>query len=104
MAGINLIIDSYKELSNNKLVLKKSNTANRVTIIPYEMTSYQPLIDHCEQFVPDEWRNTIQNLYQQERELIRTRQKLIAAYKLTLQPILDAEIALFPSTHPEFFI
>lgn len=104
MQGINLIIDAYKGGGNNGLILKKSNTVNRVTVIPYEMVSYQSLIDHCEQFVPDEWRNTIQDLYHQERAIIQKRQKLIAEYKVKLCPILDAEIAQFPSTHPEYFI
>lgn len=105
MAGINLVIDQYvkRQSSLGSISLCKSN-ANHIATIPYHMESYTPLLDHLSSLVLPEWQAEITSILQEERDLIKRRQSLMASYKEQLATLLPPLIDQFKTDHPEYFI
>lgn len=91
-------------LHNDRLLMQKSNGPAGIIEVPYHMEDYSTLISECTKHIPTEWQQTIDSLYQQERQLIKYRQQLMAQYRKEILNIVQPVIINFKLDNPEYFI
>lgn len=102
--GLNLLIDQYtKKPTGTSITIQKSSN-NHIAAIPYQMSTYAPLVDYVQHLVLPEWQAEISFIFEQERALVKRRQELMASYKDALRESLPPLIEQFKDENPELFI
>lgn len=105
MKGINLIINQYTKAKkwDTPLIVTRSGTGS-IYDLHFTLTDYSYLLDKCNEVIPIEWQNAIDDLYKQERAIITKRTELMTQYKKQFPAIVAPIIEQYQADYPEEFI